>query len=318
MQMRRIREHKGWAAAAAVLLLVMAGAVVGLRGSDTPAQNSSTAVAGGAAPDVAPALAPTSAQGSADAKAQIAPVPPDPGTSTVVPGSPRIVKTADMRVQVGKGGFGAAFDRVSSIATANGGFVSSSSSASGDDAKAAGARSGDLTVRVPADRFDAVRQALGGLGKVASQSIRGEDVSGQLVDVDARIKNLQAQEDALRTLLGQAKAVGDVLSVQSNLFGVRQQIEQLKAQQANLTQATTLATIQVSLFEPGAATVPTEPVPDRSLAHSFHRAVDGMVAVAGGMVVVVGWLVPVAALGLVGWGASRVFRRRPAAQVPVT
>jgi hypothetical protein len=198
---------------------------------------------------------------------------------------------------------------VASVAAANGGFVSSSTTSSADDA-----RSGDLTVRVPSDRFDTVRQALAALGKVDSQSIRGEDVSGQLVDYDARLKSLQAQEDALRTLVGQAKAVGDVLSAQSSLFGVRQQIEQLKAQQANLQQQAALATIQVSLFEPGAPAV-ARPVDDsRSLSHSLDRAVDGTFTVIGGMVVLVGWLVPVAVLGLLGWGGSRVLRRRPAAR----
>ena len=61
---------------------------------------------------------------------------------------------------------------------------------------------------MPADRFDSVRQSLSGLGEVESQSIRGEDVSGQLVDYEARLKSLQAQEEALRVLLAAAKGAG--------------------------------------------------------------------------------------------------------------
>jgi hypothetical protein len=117
--------------------------------------------------------------------------------------------------------------------------------------------------------------------------------------------------------VGQAKGVGEVLQVQNSLFGVRQQIEQLKAQKANLEQSTSLATLQVSLFEPGALGV-VRPVDDSpSLAGSFGDAVDGMVAVVGGMIVVVGYLVPLAVFGLLGWGASRVLRRRrPVVQAP--
>ena len=329
--MRRVPVIRGRAmvAAVALLALVAAGAVVGLGGRRGTGGAVRSSIPSPAAPPTAAAdaVGDAAASGavageSSGAKTQIAPVPPGGGPSAVVPGSPRIVRTADLRVKVAKGGFVSAFDRVAALAAANGGFVSSSSTASSDGAPADrarsdGARSGDLTVRVPSDRFDSVRQALAGLGKVESQSIRGEDVSGQLVDFDARLKSLQSQEDALRTLVGQAKAVGDVLSVQSSLFSVRQQIEQLKAQQANLDQAASLATIQVSLYEPGAPALAT-PVDDRSLAHSFVRAGDAMVAVVGGMIVVMGWLIPLGALGLVVWGASRLRRRRPAVQVPAT
>ncbi|MEA2703999.1 MAG: hypothetical protein QOD63_1944, partial [Actinomycetota bacterium] len=51
---------------------------------------------------------------------------------------------------MGKNGFCAAFDRVASNAAAHGGFVASSSTSMVDKARA-----GELTVRVPADKFDA-------------------------------------------------------------------------------------------------------------------------------------------------------------------
>ena len=291
-------------AAVAVVALVAAGAIQSTLGSGGDDHEMAT-VAGGTVP--AQAARGADAVGSSSAAKDIAPAALDGSlTPQVVPGSPRIVRTADLRVKLAKGGFGAAFDRVAALAAANGGFVSTSTTSSNDDA-----RSGELTIRVPADRFDTVRQSLGELGEVENQSIRGEDVSGQLVDYEARLKSLQAQEDALRVLVGQAKAVGDVIQVQSTLFGVRQQIEQLTAQRANLQQAVSLATIQVSIYEPGALGVVRPVDDDRSLAKSFREAVDGSLAVVGGMIVVVGYLVPLAVLGLLGWGATRVFRRRP-------
>lgn len=308
--MRSIPEvRKGWPVAALVLVaLVVAGAIQASVGGGTT-DEAATAMAPGRSAGAVAAL--SDVAGGSGARAEIAPMPPDVGTTPVVPGSPRVVRTADLRVKVVKGGFGVAFDRVASLAAANGGFVSSSSTSTNDDA-----RSGELTVRVPGDRFDAVRQSLSELGEVETQAIRGEDVSGQLVDFDARLKSLRAQEDSLRVLVGQAKAVGEVLQVQSSLFTVRQQIEQLAAQKANLEQTTTLATLHMSLFEPGAVPVTRPPDDTRSLAHSFEQAVDGMVAVVGGMIVVVGYLAPLAVLGLLGWAGSRVLRRRPAPQAP--
>jgi hypothetical protein len=306
-------KRNGWAlAAVAVVALVIAGAIQASVGGSSDNQAST------ASRDVASTLAAQDSAGGSAApapavsgKSGLAPVPPDSGGSAVVPGSPKVVRTADVRVKVAKGGFGAAFDRVASVAAANGGFVTSSTTATVDDA-----RSGTLTVRVPSDRFDTVRLALGELGEVESQSIRGEDVSGQLVDYDARLRSLQAQEESLLVLVGRATAVGEVLQVQSTLFNVRQQIEQLNAQKSNLEQSVSLATLQVSLFEPGAAGV-VRPVDDEpSLARSFDEAVDGMVSVVGGMIVVVGYLIPIGVLGLLVWGAGRLVRRRPMPQAP--
>ncbi|MGI8983173.1 MAG: DUF4349 domain-containing protein [Acidimicrobiales bacterium] len=314
--------RKSWAlAAVGVVALVVAGAVQASVGGGA-GNEASTAAASAVARDalsagpsdavVDSAISGSAASPAFSGKAEIAPVPPGGGGQTpVVPGSPRVVRSADVRVKVAEGSFGAAFDRVASVAAANGGFVSSSTTASVDDA-----RSGVLTVRVPADRFDTVRLALGELGEIESQSIRGEDVSGQLVDFEARLRSLEAQEASLLTLVGKATAVGEVLQVQSTLFNVRQQIEQLKAQKANLDQSVSLSTLQVSLFEPGAAGV-VRPVDDGpSLARSVDEAVDGMVSVVGGMIVVVGYLVPIGVLGLVVWGASRVLRRRPEPAAP--
>jgi len=319
--------RKGWLIAAVAMLgLVAAGAVQARLGTSAStsrsasapasrgevdsvgsATSSANAGAGGAASNA------TAVDATGSSPKLIAPSPPvTSGTPAVVPGAPKVVRTAELRVKVGKGGFGAAFDQVASIAAANGGFVSSSATSSSD-----AARSGDLTIRVPADRFDAARQGLGALGTVESQSIHGEDVSGQLVDYDARLRSLQSQEEALRVLVGQAKAVGEVLQVQSSLFNVRQQIEQLTAQRSNLDQSASLATIHVSMFEPGAALTTTPPVRDPSLVRSVKKAVDGMLAVLGGMIVVLGWLVPPAILGLLVWGGSRLRRRRPSTPAPV-
>jgi len=322
MERLRITGYRGRVLVTGVLALVVAGALVaslgGLRSDDgldrgsaastvvpsiESANRGSAIDAGGPAPDLPAGIA---GSGEADFK-QIGPVPPVPGGgSTPVPGSPRIVRSGELRVNVGERGFDAAFDRVASIAAAHGGFVAGSSTSAVEDA-----RSGELTVRVPSDRFDSARRDLAALGKVEFQALRGEDVSGQLVDYEARLRSLTAQEEALRGLLGKATVVGEVLQVQSSLFEVRQQIEQLTAQKQNLEQAASLATIQMSVFEPGAFFEPRPVDDDKSLAHSFEKAVDGAVAVVGGMMVVVGWAVPVVALGLVVWGASRLFRRRP-------
>ena len=138
-----------------------------------------------------------------------------------------------------------------------------------------------------------------------------DDVSGQVIDLDARIRSLSAEEDALRSLMAQSRTISDTIQVQQQLVTVRQQIEELTAQKARLDDATGMSTVTAYLTEPGAAS----PQPHRParLGASTRAALAGSVAILGGTLVVLGYLVPLGALALLGWWGWRLaVRRRPA------
>jgi hypothetical protein len=298
--------------------LVAAGGVVAAFDREPASRLSQSGVkasapAGGeslALSDVGAAMGGTTGGGTAAAAGggggQAAPTP-----SAVPTVGPKVVKTAEIRVRVARRGFSDAFDEAAAVAARYQGFVADSST----NAAGRGGASGSLTIRVPAAAFDAARRDLRGLGKVETESISGQDVSGQLVDFDARILSLQAQEEALRTLMGRGNQIGELLQVQNQLFTVRQQIEQLQAQRNQLDDAASLATLRLSLFEPAtAAREPGEPEPATGLARDLRRAWHGAAAVVGGMVIVVGYTLPLALLALLGWLVFRVLaRRRPVA-----
>jgi hypothetical protein len=273
------------------------------------------------------------ASGGATEQAARAVAPPVPGdaasavdAASAAKGAPslavadkagaKVIKTANLRVEVAKGGFRSAFNRAASIAEQHGGYVASSNEATVDDK----ASEGTLTIRVPADRFDAARRDLADLGKVERQELGGQDVTAQIVDYDARIRSLQAQEQALSAILGRARSIGEVLEVQGQLFSVRQQVEQLQAERANLDAQAAMATITATVFEPGAVVAKPDPQPATGLAHSWDRAWDAALAVIGGMVIVMGVLVPLALLALIGWGLWRLSagRRRAPAATPAS
>jgi hypothetical protein len=220
---------------------------------------------------------------------------------------PRIVKKADLTVDGRRDALRTAVDRATSIAERHGGYVASTAVSRGDEAS-----SGTLTVRVPAAQFDAARRELSALGTVRDERLSGDDVTAQLVDYAARITSLQAQEDALRTLMGRANAVGEVLQVQGQLFDVRRQIEQLQGQQKALADAADFSTITMRLREPGApGHDPTATTAPRTgLARSVQRAWDAAVAVVGAFIVVVGVAVPLAALALLAWFLWHIAVRR--------
>lgn len=215
---------------------------------------------------------------------------------------PRIVKTASMSISVRKA-IDAATDRIPGIAARFGGFVAESQRRGhGRELDA------NFTLRIPADRFDAARAELARLGEVRGESLGGRDVSGQLVDYEARLRSMRAEEEALRAILSKATTVGETLQVTQSLAEVRGRIEQLDAQRAQLADAADLATISVTVVGPAAVIV--EPDSEPVLERSVDRAFGAALAIVGGTVVALGAAVPLAALAALFLVGARVVGRR--------
>jgi hypothetical protein len=104
-----------------------------------------------------------------------------------------------------------------------------------------------LTLRVTPDRLSIVLQSLRDLGIVFSESLSGEDVTDQLLDLDARLRNEQRVETELLELLDARKdaPLKDILDLRQAIGSVRESIERLKAQQASVSRLVSLVTILV-------------------------------------------------------------------------
>ena len=110
--------------------------------------------------------------------------------------------------------------------------------------------SGQLTLRVPAEHFDAAVSALRGMGEQLSFTVTEDDVTTELIDLEARLKNLRAAEESYRVLLDEAVNVEEVLMVQARLDEIRGQIESLDGQRAYLQRQADMATLAVTLSTP--------------------------------------------------------------------
>ena len=84
------------------------------------------------------------------------------------------------------------------------------------------ATQGTITVRVPADRLDEALQAIkADVIEVRSENISGEDVTQQYVDLQSRLRNLEAAEEQLQEIMGSATTTEDVMMVFNQLVQVR-------------------------------------------------------------------------------------------------
>ena len=140
-----------------------------------------------------------------------------------------ITRTAAMRIVASD--FDAVRPAIDRVLADTGGFVGQID-ASGDRG---GPRSFRASVRIPAARLDAALAAFKGLGEVIAESQGADDVSEQVVDLDARLSNARNTERRLTELLRtRTGTVAGVLEVEREIARVRDVIERTEADRTNL------------------------------------------------------------------------------------
>jgi Domain of unknown function (DUF4349) len=221
-----------------------------------------------------------------------------------------IIKTGELSLEVA--GIDDALASAQSTVAAAGGYVASSNrSGTGEGATAS------ITFRIPAEKWDNTLATLRKIGsRIIFEQTGATDVSAQVVDLNARIDNLQKTEAALQSIMARASAVPDVLAVETQLSDVQGQIEQLQGQRDHLNDQAAMSTLTVDFSLP-ATTVTTQAAQDWSLGNQVDNAVAALVRIGQGLATLAVWAVivvlpvGVALLVLAGlWLALRRISRR--------
>jgi hypothetical protein len=179
----------------------------------------------------------------------------------------------------------------------------------------------DLTLRIPAEQFESVQERLRQMAvRVENARAGTQDVSDQYVDLEARLRTLQATEAELLALLQRTEEQGgdveDIMAIYDRLTQIRSDIEVLQGQINRLDRQVAYATLRVHL-EPHILTEPIKPEINWSeLIHSsvntLMNLLTGLVALAIRFLIIVVPLLVLLLLPLAGvvWVLIRWQRRR--------
>jgi len=103
---------------------------------------------------------------------------------------------------------------------------------------------------VPYNNFDA---AFSEIKKVATQVVseasNAQDITAEYIDLEARLKNTQAEEVSFVALLNRSGKIEEILAVTREVARVRGEIEQLQGQMRYLNSQTDMSTITANLTE---------------------------------------------------------------------
>jgi hypothetical protein len=254
-----------------------------------------------------------SAQGGGEAAADDA-VPISQSGGSVPAVRPSIVQTAALSLSVPANEFDATIRRARTIADGAGGFVVSSSASQGEGERLV---NGTLVVRVPESAYARVIDQLSGLGQVEAREEAGRDVSQELVDLEARIRHLEAVEAQLLGFLDEAKTVSDALSVQAELNRVQGELEQARGRLVYLDDQVAFATVSLDVHETGVVVAGGDGGGPWGIVDAWRAAGTGFVTVVGWIFVAAATVAPLVLLlalayvaaRLAGWGGVSTLRR---------
>jgi hypothetical protein len=329
----RRERHWGAIAAALVAFLVLAGSIGFL--SQNGSQDASTASAGspfiepGDAAGEAPAAQPSPFPGVANDEAGGAEggtrgtltsgelnydtaAAADQPALNAAPGLPamqqqgdlsKIVRDGRIAIVVPDGDFDTSLTTVSRIATSLGGFVLTSTTRDQS--------TGTFTLRIPAKKFDVAMERLRAIGEVKADAVTGQDVTAEFIDQTARLQILLDRRDLLQSLQNDATTSQEILRLAGLIEQTQLEIEKTQGQLRYLKDQVAEATIRIELREQHAPEQEQEPSTDSpSLSRAIRLGWQGFLRVIGAVIVGLGYLVPIAAIGLAIWGIVTLVRRR--------
>lgn len=156
-------------------------------------------------------------------------------------------------------------------------------------------KSGSLTVKIPAERFDSFLDQLEQLQPISfRQNVQGEDVTAEYIDYSARLTAQQLVEERLLTFMEQATRSSDLLEFSNELGRVQQTIEQIKGHLRYLEEHIAYSTITIHLTERLDGRVSSfSPMFTERINDSFKDSILGVSRFLQGFVVFIVWIIPV-------------------------
>lgn len=233
-----------------------------------------------------------------------------PTENTNVQDKRMIIRTGTMSVE--NENYDETENKVKEIAKNLGGYITNSTS----QVNQSGKKQGSLTIRVQADKYDAMLAELAKTGKVMNQNITGRDVTEEYVDAEARQKTQRELEARLLQLLAEKTAnLTAVVEVEQKLASVRENIEKTEGRMRMLKDQASFSTITLSIYEPAILNTSSGGF-FYELERGMEKGLTGFTAVLSGIITIIIALSPILVIfGLIIYITVRIIRKRKAVKV---
>ncbi|MBK9247881.1 MAG: DUF4349 domain-containing protein [Ignavibacteria bacterium] len=185
----------------------------------------------------------------------------------------KIIKNATIRIRVKD--FQTAGSQIEEIIKRHGAYFSSQTESNSVDF-----RENHAVIRVGNEKFDALVKELVSIAeRVDSKNTSVDDVTGQFVDIQARLKVKKETESRFYEILKQARTVSDILEVQEKINEIREEIDASEGRLQLLSDQVTFSTVNLEYYERlTQATTASEDSFGENLTRGFSNGWHGLLS----------------------------------------
>lgn len=159
----------------------------------------------------------------------------------------KLIREANLSIQTTE--FEEAVADLEALVIEMGGYFQNASLRGGSYRNANANRTGDYTIRIPAEQYDSFMGQTGNLGYVTSRNETTENIGEQYYDTEARLKTQKTKQERLLSLLEKAENMEDIISLETALSDVEYEIERLSSTLNRYDSLVGFSTIYLTLNE---------------------------------------------------------------------
>lgn len=226
------------------------------------------------------------------------------GYKIEIPSERMLVRTASLYMESEDPGD--AVNKIIIIVESYGGYISQLNMYSKENPSA------NLLVKVPEKYFFQALSEIKRVGEVVSEDVNTRDVTEEYIDLEARLRNLRAEEEWLVKMMEKAKNIEELMMVERELWRIRGEIERLEAQTKNLERMVQYSSISITVAKPSEPTSPKPPYPEIDFTPILVAALTALIYIAYGLVFLIIVGIPLGAIAYAGYIIYRRATRRKA------
>lgn len=104
-----------------------------------------------------------------------------------------------------------------------------------------------MTVKIPEARLEQFVDEISAKGKVIVKNMNARDVTEEMIDMDARLKNLLSLRDRFRALLAKANTVAEIIEVEKELTRIQSEIDGIEGRGKALRKQVAYSEVRITI-----------------------------------------------------------------------